>query len=680
MWLTLNKIVKISFAIVCVVLVLSAVIYTAFNFQTVNSNSNPEIPATPEEYEEDEELTPLESLSGPPQGAIVVPDNYTTIQQAVYNAPDGGIVFVRKGQYNESVTVTKSLLLIGEDKGSTKIDANSVGPDLLITSDNVNVTGFLIMNTPTPGSDEPWWMPNYVWPKWGPNIQIRNASRCNIYGNSLVTGLVGFLLEDSSDNSIVDNDISVNSGVELHSSSGNYIANNTIRGGNGIRIESSTNNTVFNNTITDSVLGISLSSASSNTLRENKLVDAFLNFGVTGDTLSDYVNYVDTSNTIDGKPIYYWIGKSYDIVPSAAACIILVNCNSITVQDVNLALSYKEIVFANTNNSIIKGSKLESMNPADESDFGKRELGILVFRSFGNRIENNRANIWLNFSSNNRVTRNTGFICLDESNSNEIAENTITEISFNSNHYGLILRNSSSNGIKENRITGNDIGIYLSGSPADNNLIMKNTIEGNSHGGIYVVGSEGERPSYNVIFCNTIIDNNVVGIGESGHCTSIIGNTISTYKVMGLEIADSTNCSVIGNVIAGFYLEGVNARIIGNNFTFNRVYPQVELEYTSTATLHHNNFLGPFSVRAEIKRYANYVWDDGTQGNYWLGYNGTDSNGDGIGDTPYIIIMMNPEIYNSEFYDPEVNGAPICDSYPLMEPFDISTLIPESPK
>jgi hypothetical protein len=42
--------------------------------------------------------------------------------------------------------------------------------------------------------------------------------------------------------------------------------------------------------------------------------------------------------------------------------------------------------------------------------------------------------------------------------------------------------------------------------------------------------------------------------------------------------------------------------------------------------------------------------------------------------------MMNPEIYNSEFYDPEVNGAPICDSYPLMEPFDISTLIPETPK
>ena len=674
----MHKIVKTSFAIVCVVLVLSAVIYTAFNLQTVNSNSNPDVLTTPEEYEGDEELKPMESPSSPHQGAIVVPDNYTTIQQAVYHGSEGGTVFVRKGQYNESVTVAKSLLLIGEDKESTKIDANSEGPNLLIRSDNVNVTGFSIVNTPTPGSGGPWWMPDYVWPKWSPNIQIRNASRCNIYGNSLGSGSVGFLLEGSSQNSIMDNDVS--KGVKLQSSSGNYIANNIIHGGDGIRMESSTNNIVINNTITDSVLGIYLSSASGNIFRDNKLEDVVINFGVTGDTLSDYVNDIDASNTIDGKPIYYWIGKSYDVVPSDAACIILVHCNGITVQDASLALGYKEIVFANTNNSIIKGSKLESMDPADESDFGKRELGILVFRSLGNSVENNRANIWLNFSSNNRVKRNTGFICLDESHSNEIAENTITEISFNSNHYGLILRNSCSNEIKENRISGNDIGIYLSGSPADNNLIMKNTIERNSHGGIYVVGSEGARPSHNVIFCNIITENDVVGIEESGHCTSIIGNTISTQKVVGLEIADSTNCSVKGNVIAGFSLGGVNARIIGNNFTFNRVHPQVEVKYTSTATFHHNNFLGPFSVFAEIKRYANYVWDDGTQGNYWFGYNGTDSNGDGIGDTPHIIMMMNPEIYNSEFYDPEVNGAPICDSYPLMEPFDISTLIPESPE
>jgi len=47
-------------------------------------------------------------------------------------------------------------------------------------------------------------------------------------------------------------------------------------------------------------------------------------------------------------------------------------------------------------------------------------------------------------------------------------------------------------------------------------------------------------------------------------------------------------------------------------------------------------------------------------GNYWSTYNGTDDNGDGIGDTPY-------HIYEN-----------YTDHYPLMEPADIA-VIPEFP-
>jgi hypothetical protein len=110
---------------------------------------------------------------------------------------------------------------------------------------------------------------------------------------------------------------------------------------------------------------------------------------------------------------------------------------------------------------------------------------------------------------------------------------------------------------------------------------------------------------------------------------------------------------------------------MANNITINNPYNQYSTWLVSAypVTFYLNNFLGPINCSPYANNFrnvttsngVNYVWDNGSQGNYWSDYNGTNTNGDGIGDTPYSI------------------GFGYYDNYPLMTPYDISQAIPPTP-
>ena len=75
----------------------------------------------------------------------------------------------------------------------------------------------------------------------------------------------------------------------------------------GIYLYFSSNNNLTGNTAnSNNDYGIYLQFSSNNTLNNNTMSGNTYNFCVYSCSLSGYTQNIDTSNTVDGKPVYYW--------------------------------------------------------------------------------------------------------------------------------------------------------------------------------------------------------------------------------------------------------------------------------------------------------------------------------------------------------------------------------------
>jgi len=132
----------------------------------------------------------------------------------------------------------------------------------------------------------------------------------------------GILLGERSNVTIKNMEIKAfGTGINLYHSSNNTVSRDNITDSScGISVGEwdSYNNTLSENNVTNSWYGIILSS-SSNILRNNIMTNNTYNFDGSG------LNDVDTSNTVDGKPIYYWINETDKSVPNDAGYVALLN-------------------------------------------------------------------------------------------------------------------------------------------------------------------------------------------------------------------------------------------------------------------------------------------------------------------------------------------------------------------
>ena len=188
---------------------------------------------------------------------IVVPEDYSTISEAIKNADPGDKIFVKKGIYNENIWIDKPLEVLGESSRNTIVIGNSEANNqnvITITADNTTIKGFTIKST------------NYSTPKQHPNGINIQGDNCSIIENNISNTFCGILCAIQSSTTINSNNITKNFkegirfyGGSLNTISNNYIAKNTA---SGIAIEGYSN-LIYSNKIENNTRGIGLGTSHS---------------------------------------------------------------------------------------------------------------------------------------------------------------------------------------------------------------------------------------------------------------------------------------------------------------------------------------------------------------------------------------------------------------------------------
>jgi len=614
---------------------------------------------------------------------IVVPTDFPTIQAAINNASDGDTVFVYNGTYFENVVVNKTIMLVGEDKGTTIIDGDGNTFAIHVASDNVFMSGFTIRNS---GSD---------------TVQVFNVDNCNLTGNTMTDGSVGMYLvnakgsyignntvsnnnigirfESCDRNTLENNNVTINQdagvyvtyssnivassnflvenvnqglyldhssenivrenlvadngeGIRLYYSSANTIVDNNVTGNSegGLTLYYSTSNAVNGNIIAHNGFGMRLDYSGSNTLRDNHISSNDYNFEVEAVTLSSFVNDIDTSNMVNGRQIYYLVNQENLVVNSSsnAGYVALVNSTDIMVEDLSLTGNGEGFLSAYTSRSTIENCTLT-----------KNRRGIHLYSSNYTTVRGNTI-----------IENAAEGVSMFECHRSNMSDNVATE-----NGVGMFFYHLTDSSIVRNNVNSNfERGIQMLGSSC--NIFLQNSLEKNGRQGIYMFNSDN-----NTMSDNQATENLYDGIWlDTCENNILTGNDVSWNGGNGIYMLSSLNCQLqynkaFGNSVVGVHLTtSDNNTLVGNEVSGNLGYG-VRLYRCSNNRVFHNNFFN-HTYHAHVYLSSYNSWDDGypAGGNFWDDYTGEDvywgpyqnvTGSDGIGDTPVIISSNNVDRY-----------------------------------
>ena len=585
---------------------------------------------------------------------------WNTIQEGIDDASDGATILVGDGIYNENVDVGKCLTIQSENGADATIvqAESSSDPVFEVTADWVTISGFT-----TTGTEYPY-----------AGIYLYGANRCNISCNTASTNWNGICLWYSSDNTIIDNNAANNRhDIYLSYSSGNALTNNC----GSIHLDYSDNNKITNNTCSNHYMGIDLSSSSNNTLLCNTILNnthgiyvscSSNNNTLTGNNASnnecgiklssssgnvltsnsadensddgirvsgsdknDYNSDIDATNTVNGKPVYYFFNKNGIVVVGLdAGHLTLAYCSECTIKNNNVSNGDGIWLSHSSNNTLTSNTANSNSN-----------YGIYISFSSNNTLtsnlmSDNRYNFGVfgggdsyfdnNIDTTNRVNGKPvyyirdadglTFDCDTHADAGTIycirCNNiTIQDIALTDNGAGVCFWKTNNSRIENVNASNNEYGICLLDS--SNDMLTDNNAS-NNRWGIYSYHSSNNTLTSNACFGNRV----------------------------GILLWDTSNSTLTSNTCS------------------NNSYGGITILWKSCNNLlYHNNLINnngaayDYSSDFSSDSYCANFWNSSTEGNYYSDYAGCDNDTDGIGDTPHLISM---------------DGI---DYFPLMQPWNM---------
>jgi len=619
------------------------------------------------------------------------PNNYTGIQEAIYDAGDGDTVFVYNGTYNESVMVDSNIEIIGDNNNTIVIGNSTEGYAFWVDSDRCNISNLNIQNT----------MIGIVYSSNNNSLIQNNFFNNTLLSIAILSNVTGYstspigLSGSSEGNTIIRNNSLMNYWIGM------------LVMGNRITIQ---NNSIYGNMS----VGIYYIVGNNNTI----LYNTFTNDGIA--FLSTYFNYsvIENNNFYNNE-----IG-----IASGYSRYTQIRNNSINLGDtsgIELAYAYNNTCYNNTITNI-SGDAFNISYYSDYNTFYSNVMKNNTRNAFDDgsdtwyNQEYSFGNYWDDYNGSDLNNNGIGdaayyisgsvnqdlyplyyepttppqFIWVDDRYNSSTPgwnvdrfnniQNAIDNVSsvgkiyvFNGTYYENITidKEITLRGENKNTVIINSTKNPVVNIISDNVSISGFTIENSNFTGIKVLSENvtinnniiRNNPSYGIglmgvgnVFNNTVeqntIYNNGYGIAVLNNYNTLENNYVYNNSI-GIYLTGVCYCAISDNTIENndLTLTSCESNTISSNTFKNKTGTHCAYIFDSNNnSFYHNNFLNNL---LDAYDDGSNNWSYNSIGNYWDDFDESsegayDNNSDGIIDTPY-----------------NISGGDNQDLYPLAGPY-----------